>query len=220
MVSNKHPFWQALISAILIFGIGLLVGLYIENYRNQGVENNYIESEINILDSQILGTLGSKVEVPCDIRKESLINFADKIYLEANQMEDLDASSQLTTSLEVIHKKYDLLRIILLMETIDFKSSCNQSLNNLVYIYQYKDPSIKVKSDQVVFARKLNDIKQKYGSEIILIPFAGDLNLTSIDLFKGAYSINSYPVVIVNEKYIIQDVEELDKIESILQDNK
>ena len=87
---------------------------------------------------------------------------------------------------------------------------------HICYIYQYKEPNIALKSEQVTFSRVLEDLKNKYGNKILLIPIAGDLNLDSIDLAKSAYSVKSYPTVIVNEGKVITNIDELKEIDNLL----
>jgi len=216
MVNTKHAFWQALFSAILIFGVGLILGFYFENSRNQQVEKNLINSEVNVLDSQLMQQINENFDIGCTESKEKLIALADSIYSEAQLLEKYSSSSQLTDILEVLHKRYDILRLILWTQSIELKKKCGSDFNTVVYIYQYKDPSVKVKSEQITFSRFLEDLKVKYGQEIILIPIAGDLDLKSVDLVKNSYSIDSYPAIIVNEEQVIRSVDELKDIEKAL----
>jgi len=215
-MNPKNAFWQALFSAILIFGVGLVLGFNFENSRNQEVEKNLLNSEVNVLDSQLMSKINENFNIGCDASKEKLVKQADSIYSEAKLLEKYAASSQLTDVLELVHKRYDLLRLNLWSESIELKKRCNFDFNTIVYIYQYKDPSIETKSEQVTFSRVLEDLKIKYGNKFILIPIAGDLKLDSIDLMKEAFGIDRYPVIIINEKKVIEDVESLKEIENFL----
>ncbi len=216
MVSKKHVFWQALLSAILIFGLGLLLGIALENSRNNEVQNNLLNSDINVLDSQIMAQIPGNFKVDCETSAQQLTDFADSIYSEAKLLETYDSRSELTNTLEVIHRKYDLLRVILWTQSINMKKQCKSDFHTIVYIYQYQEPSILVKSEQLTFARFLEDLKGQYGNEIILIPIAGDLDLSSVELIKNSYGIDSYPAVIVDEKIVIKSIDDLDKIETSL----
>ena len=216
MVSKKHVFWQALLSAILIFGIGLLLGVALENSRNNEVQKNLLNSEINVLDSQVLAQIPGNFKVDCKSSTEQLTDFADSIYSEAKLLEQYDSSSELTDTLKIVHRKYDLLRVILWTQSINLKKQCKSDFHTVVYIYQYDEPDVIVRSEQITFGRFLEDLKQKYGNKIILIPVAGDLKLNSIDLVKNSYGIDSYPVIILDEKTVIRSVDDLDKIEGIL----
>lgn len=217
MVNPKHAFWQALVSAILIFGIGLLIGAFIEDSRSRDIEQTLINSEINSLDQQLIQQINNNFDIDCRIAEKNLVEFADNIYNEARLLEKYDSSSELTNTLKILHRKYDLLRTMLWIQSINLKKACNSEFHTLVYIYQYNNPAINTASTQTAFSRLLTDIKEKYGNEVILIPIAGDLNLTSLDLIKESYSISSYPVIILDERELINDIEELSKIESYLE---
>jgi len=190
MVNRKHVFWQALLSAVLIFGVGLLIGVAFEDARNKSVEEVLLRSEINVLDSQLSGDFLGNFGIGCEFSRGNIIGFADEIYFEAQKLEDYDDSSQLTSVLDVLHRKYDLLRVMLWMQSIELKKNCGDDFHTLVYIYQYKTEDLEVKSKQVVFSRLLEGMKEKYGNQIILIPIAGDLDLNSVELIKGEYRIN------------------------------
>ena len=51
--SQKNVFWEALVIALFIFGIGILIGIFIENSRAGEISEMYLESELNLLDIKI-----------------------------------------------------------------------------------------------------------------------------------------------------------------------
>ena len=217
VISNKHVFWQALLSAALIFGVGLLIGLWIENYRSQSVENTLLYSEINLLDAELLGEVGGIFSLDCESSRENVMLLADKVYNEARKLEKYDDSSQLTDVLEVLHRRYDLLRVVLWKESVSLRERCGDDFHTVVYIYQYKEPTIRLKSEQVTFSKFLEEQKEKYGNEIILIPIAGDLDLESVNAIKRNFNISSYPVVIADEKVALRSLDELIGMEKYLE---
>ncbi|MBS3071533.1 hypothetical protein J4408_00925 [Candidatus Pacearchaeota archaeon] len=219
MVSNKHVFWQALLSAILIFGVGIFLGIAFEEARNHSVENSLLVSEINVLDNQVAGQLGTDLSLSCDTIKNNIIKIADKIYDEARVLEEYDYASQLTTALETMHKRYDLLRVMLWTQSINYEKKCGDGFHIVVYLYQYKDPEPQIRSEQIVFSRILEGLKDKYGNDFVLIPIAGDLKLESVELIKEKYNLKSYPAVIIDGK-IIDSTAELSKIEEDLFSSK
>ena len=135
MVNSKHAFWQALVFTIIIFGIGVLMGFFLENSRSNAIENLIIESEIGILDEQITSQGLGKFEISCEETKKSVFIFADKIYQEALQLEKFDSSAKFTESLISLHKRYDLLRVLLWIEGIELKEKCGEKIHTLVYIF-------------------------------------------------------------------------------------
>ena len=65
-------------------------------------------------------------------------------------------------------------------------------------------------------SKKLSEIKTLEGSNVILIPMAGNLNLTSIEILKETYNISQLPVILVNEKIKIETMSELAKIQDYI----
>lgn len=213
MIDNKkNVFWQAFLSATLIFGVGILLGFSFEQNRNASVEKTLLLSEVNVLDSQMIYNIGKNTNLSCDIGIDKVIDFADEVYLEAKRLEDYEENSQFTDVLEILHKRYDLLRLILWQQAILLKERCGADYHTIVYFYQFKDPDLSVNSQQIAFSRVLAEIKGDLGQKAILIPIAGDLNLKSIEIVMGSYGINSYPSVIVDEVRMINDLEELKKL--------
>ena len=216
MVNKKHAFWQALVISIIIFIAGLLLGLWLEEARTNKMEKILAISEINLLDSQLIGKVNENFNLSCEISKKQLFQFADKIYEEAQLLEQYDASSQLIDLISVMHKRYDLLRVMLWSESIKIKKECHEEFHTAIYFFQYQNPPISIKSQQTAFSRFLMNMKEKHGNNLLLIPIAGDLNLTSIDMLKTNFKIKTLPAILVDEKTLISSIEELEKIESYL----
>lgn len=214
--SKKHVFWQALLLTVLFFILGLVFGVYLEQLRSENFNTAFYQSEISLYDSLAVTKLSEGGFVSCNDLKEANLEFADKIYTEARDLERFDEKSQLTESLRTIHRKYDLLRTILWMNTIDVNKKCGD-LSTIVYLYTYDAEDVNIKSEQAVWSRILGDLKEKRGNKIILIPIAADNNLTSLDFMAKKFGVQRYPAVIINEKNILYDVSSVSTIEKYLE---
>lgn len=240
MVSTKHTFWQALVFTIFIFGIGMVLGVFLENSRSNTIESNILKSEINLFDQQLRskileshlnqrsqiiqdGTIlisnqndgVGQFEIECETATQSTFSFADKIYSEVLQLEKYDSNSKFDADLKILHRRYDLLRTVLWLESIDLKKQCNGDFHTVVYFFEYASEEIPIKAKQASISRLLIDLKEKYGSQILLIPIAGNLDLESINLIKQKYGISKLPVLIIDEEKIIKNEASLDQIEAI-----
>ena len=218
--NQKHVFWQALLIAIFIFASGIALGFWLEESRIGKIAGLYAESELDLLDVKIQADILDLGEVNCKTAEINNLEFADKVYEEAKLLSKYDGSARLSDGIKLQHKKYDLLRTILWMNSIKIKKLCNSSFSNVVYIYQYNNPSIETSAEQGVVSRFLGDLKNKYGASIMLIPFAGDNNSTSITSLMRYYGVETLPSVIVDERLVIDSIEELDRIESYLNSRK
>lgn len=214
--SSKHAFWQALVFTVFIFLIGLLLGVFLENSRADKVEIDSINSELNLLDEQLRQEVIGQFSLSCEDRKNSAFRFADKIYGEALRLERYDSSSKFKDSLEVLHKRYDLLRVLLLNEGIRFKEECGDDFHTVVYLFDYGAEDIDIESRQDFFGRLLIDLKGDHQDDILLIPIAGNLDLESVDLIKERYGVEELPVIIIDEEKVVRDILTFEELEGIV----
>jgi len=213
--AQKFTFLEALFVAVLIFGIGILAGVWLESYRGSKIASLYSNAEISLLDMK---STESFIElVSCDKATPELINFADRIYNEAKLLEKYDGASRLSESLIATHRRYDLLRASLFLASLKTKERCNATYNIIAYFYDYLEPEIKVSSRQKVFSNYLLKLKKSRPEEdIILIPLAADNSLASVDILLKKYNITELPTILVDEKLKITSIEDLEKIKSII----
>jgi len=216
--SEKHVFWEALIITLVIFGAGIVAGILLENWRVGKVDYLYRQSEIVLLDLRALGELTSSVNLDCDESIEQNRVFADRIFKEAELLAKYEGAQNLKEDLDIEHKKYDVLRSILWKNSIELRKKCKADFHTVVYIYDYNEPTIDTKAKQGVFSRVLSDLKEEKGSEIVLIPLAGDNNLSSVGLMMGLYNVSEQelPVVLIDEKTKINEVASVEDFVDIL----
>jgi len=217
--SQKNVFWQALLLTIFIFSIGILLGFSLENWRTSQISSLYQQSELELLDIKIQSEIYLSYDIDCNTAISENINFADRIYNEAKVLQKYEDSNRLTDSITLQHKKYDLLRTQFWLNSIKIKEKCNASYQNIVYLYDYNNPSLEIKAKQQVFSNLLGEIKYDKKDEIMLIPIAGDNNLSSVNLLMEKYNIKqeNLPIVLIDEKIKIYDLETKEQIEKFLQ---
>lgn len=201
---TKHAFWQALVLAIMIFGSGLALGFFLESSRANYLEEILLNSELNVLDEQLRNKIINDVGIGCDIALESTYEFADKVYSEASKLERYDAASKFGGALKLLHKRYDLLRLMMWTEAIGLRKQCNGRFHTIVYLYEYDIDDIDKRAVQTSLGRVLVDFKEKHGKNVLLIPMAGNLGLDSIELVKKKYNANELPVVIIDEEIVLK----------------
>ncbi len=200
--NRKHVFWEALLIAILIFSIGLVFGVYLEQLRSSDSNSLFYQSEISLYDSLTLGRVMDNPSVSCDDLKKANINFADKVYSEAKLLGKFDGANKITQDIKLIHRKYDLLRTLQWIDLINLKKKCGD-INTVVYLYVYESNNIEQKAKQSVWSKVLQDLKQNQGDKIILLPIAADQNVTSLDYLISQYNITEFPAVVINEKMVV-----------------
>lgn len=212
---NKHVFWEALVIAIFIFGIGILLGITLENNRGEVIEELYIESELGLLDLRIQSEIFSLETLDCERAAKDNIKFGDMIFAEALTLQELEDSQTLTETLKQQHKKYDLLRTLFWVNSIKVKQRCEEQFHTVVYIYEYK-PDLTKKATQEVFSKYLSELKQEYGNKIVLIPIAGNMGLFSTQSLMEEYEITQLPVAIIDEQHKFYEINNLHQIEDLI----
>jgi len=215
-ISQKHVFWQALLITILIFGIGIVMGVLLENWRAGRIDTMFQKSEINLADVRLQSDIYAAGDFNCESAEQENIKFADRIFEEAKVLGRYEEASQLKTEeLALWHKKYDLLRTTLFLNSLKIKEKCNSTYSNVVYFYNYADPPIELRAKQNIFSRLLGELKKKKGDEILLIPIAGNNNVTAVNLILDKYDIQEedLPVILIDEKIKITEIQTVEEIE-------
>ncbi|MDO8517110.1 MAG: hypothetical protein Q7S33_03200 [Nanoarchaeota archaeon] len=216
--SQKNVFWQALILAVFVFSIGILLGFSLENWRSSQINALYQQSELDLLDIKIQTEIYSSSNINCDKAIENNVNFANKIYEQAKLLQKYEDSNKLTDNIILQHKKYDLLRTLFWVNSIIIKQKCNATYHNIVYLYDYNNPSLEIKAKQQVISKLLTEIKFDKGDKVMLIPIAGDNDINSVDLLMDKYNIQKQelPIILIDEKIKISDLETKEQLEKYL----
>ncbi len=215
VASSKHAFWQALIVAVAVFGVGIVAGFFLESYRADAVKLTLLDSEIRVLDEQLRQRALEQQNASCALAEQSLLDFADRIYLEARELESYDSASKFSKSFDILHRRYDLLRTLLWQDSIQLRERCALSFHTLVYLYEYDPEDIEMRARQSYYSRMLIEIKERYGGDILLIPIATNMDLSSVDALLTTYNISESPAIFIDDRYAVTTIitrEELERI--------
>ncbi|GAH43456.1 unnamed protein product [marine sediment metagenome] len=213
--NKKRVFWEALLLTLIIFILGMLIGASFERGKLDEIEQYYTKSEILFMD---LFALNERIDSDdtCEVLMDSNIQLADNIYEEAFLLEKYEAAGKITEGLKLAHRKYDMLRTYLWMNTIDISEKCKGEFNSVVYLYEYNTDDLAVKATQNVWARVLFDLKQEKGNTIILIPIAVNSDLVSLDALLKDFEISRYPVVIIDEEHVVEEISSVEDLKIYL----
>lgn len=215
--SEKHIFWEALIITIAIFGAGIVAGILLENYRSSKIDYLYKQSEITLLDIKALGEITSSLNLDCEESIEQNRIFADRIFKEAETLARYEGAQNLKEDLDIEHKKYDILRALLWKNSIELRKKCKADFHTVVYLYKYNQPTMDTKAKQGVFSRILSQLKEEKGNQIVLIPLAGDNNLSSVTLMMNTYNLSEkeLPIVLIDEKIKVKEITSVEDISNL-----
>ncbi|MEK6820138.1 MAG: hypothetical protein AABX71_00315 [Nanoarchaeota archaeon] len=214
--SQKHIFWQALLLALIMFNIGIFLGYSLEANRAERINKLYIESDIELLDIKIQDDAFYVTDINCEKAVEENIKFADRVYEEALLLKKYEDANRINQALTLQHKKYDLLRTYFWLNSIKLKEKCKADYHNVVYFYQYNEPSLDIEAKQRALSTILEVLKQRQGNRIMLIPIAGDMDLSSINLLLDSYGVNELPTIFIDENIKITDIVSVEELEKFL----
>lgn len=213
MVNSKNAFWQALLVSIFIFVAGLVLGFYVEVSNTNKSDFLIRNAEVDLLDQQMkIEFLSSNSNLNCEIAKDNLFEFADQLYADAVEFEQADVQLTLKER-EVLHKRYDLLRLSLWSESLSLRAKCGDNFHTLLYTFDYASEDIDVRAQQQVFSLILMDLKYKYPDQILLLPVASNLNIGSVDVVKENYNITKSPSILVDENIVLDELVSFDELE-------
>jgi len=217
--SSKNAFWEALVMAVFVFSFGILLGFLLENSRTSKISDMYEQSNLDLLDVRIQNDIFSLSDVDCGILALENTRFADRIYGEAKLLDKYEISNKVSDSIALQHKKYDLMRALLWVNSIKLREKCNSSVHDVVYLYDYNNPSLEAKAKQNVFSKMLGEVKSDVGGNVVLIPLSGDNGIFSVSLLMNLYGVSEQdlPVILIDEKVKITGVVGKDEILKYLQ---
>jgi len=214
--SKKRVFWEALLLTFVVFILGILIGVAFESSKVSEVNNYYVMSEISLMEVFALNSMIDSNLVSCDILAKSNLDFANRIYSEAILLEKYEDSGKISEGIKLAHKKYDILRTFLWVNSIKTLERCKNNYSDVIYLYEYFPEDLTQKAEQNVWSKVLYDLKSEKGDKILLIPIAVDAGLISLYSLIEKFNITDYPVVIIKEKYLIYDLSSVDDLNEYL----
>ncbi len=215
--TTKHIFWEALLVTIVVFICGMLIGAAFEGNRLDTIEDYYTVSEISMMDILALNNLLQTNDISCESLVLANSDFADRIYEEARLLEKYEKAGKISNDLKLAHKKYDLMRTFLWINSIKTFEKCREGYNVVVYLYEYETEDLTQKAVQNVWGKVLFDLKQEMGSSIVLIPIAVDTDLASLNTLLRDFEISQYPLVIINNKEMIKEISSVEDLKTYLE---
>jgi hypothetical protein len=213
---QKYIFLQALIITLVVFNIGIFLGYKLESSRINKINEWYLESEMELLDQRIQTDSFDVVGLDCNVMVEENIKFADNIFEKALVIDKYEKASRINQNIISLHKKYDLLRTLLWINSIKIKERCDSDYHNIVYFYKFNDLSMEQKAKQRFFSNLLSQVKQEKGKEVLLIPIAADNDISSVNLLLDKYEIQELPTILIDEEIKLTDVTDMEDIEKFL----
>jgi len=217
MADKMNAYYKAGILTIIVFLLGAVFGIWLDNYRLSSIRETISQIDVNWNDARLLnvyfGMLGKNY---CNLALEENLLYNDKIYKEGLEIEKAAEANRFTPELEQEERRYTLLQTQFWFNSQELKDKCNFTYNNVVHLYKQEDLTVGSDMDNKLQSSILMDLKEKCGNKIMLIPLAANLNLTIIDTITKQFNITTYPAIIVDEKTVFQGLTSLDSLEEVV----
>ena len=214
-MNKKWVFFQAFLLTLVFFIVGLYSGILLEEGRFEEVNEYYIQSEVSLVDIMALDNLVDSNLVSCEDLFQANKDLLDRVYSEARALELYEESGKVTDNLKTFHRKYDVLRTYLWINSLKIEESCNLNFSRIVYLYKSEEEDLTKKAEQNVWSKLLFEVKREK-ENLLLIPIALDSELISLDSMLEQYNITDSPVVIVNEERIFYEIPNKQEILNLL----
>lgn len=196
---------KAVIPTLLLFLIGMMFGIWLDNFRVTTAKKGISESEIDWNDAQLFNAYFRSIGVGlCNSALEQNLAYNEKIYEHGLQVEKVLKNNVFTPEVLQEWKKYNLLQVQFWLNSVELKKECVFDYHTVVHLDRLHPKSTVEEVGSRIQIQILLDLKNKCGNKIMLIPLDADLNLISIDAIVNQYSIQQFPAIVVDENIVLQ----------------
>lgn len=202
----KDVFWKAFVLTLVIFVIGVFVGMWIDNSRVEEVREEYKGMEISSNDARMQSLyyrIFRNSSNFCEPAIQENLRFSDRVYAEGLRIDEYEKINKLAPSLIMDKRRYVLLKLQFWFNCIELKRDCNASYSNVVYFYSHYNTTMQENVQSVA----LMELKNKCGSSMMLIPLPVDLDIATIDIIKGQYNITVTPTILIDEEVKLEGLQ-------------
>ena len=214
----KRVYIQAGILSLLVFFIGIMLGIWIDNYRLGSIRSALSEADINSYDARLLNSyLQNFGEEYCNVALEQNLAYNDKIYEEGRKIEDKINANIFTPEVEQEWRRYTLLQTQFWLNSVELKEKCGFDYHTVVHLFRQKNITRTEEINNKVQASVLLDLKDQCGNNIMLIPSTVDTNLIVVNAITKQFDVSEYPAVIIDESFVFQGLTTSDKLNELLQ---
>lgn len=196
--------------------VGFFFGMWFDNIRAQEIKEELSDIDIMWNDARLQSIyyeIFPNGEL-CDSALKGNLEFNKKIYEEGQKIDRYEKINRFAPNLITQKKRYALLQMQFWFNSIKLRERCDYNYSTVVYLYSHYNQDLS--RVQKVEGTLLYQLKEKYGSKMMLIPLPGDLGIVSVDVIKSKYNITKFPAVVINEKYVFEGLVNKTQVEGVL----
>lgn len=198
---SKQRYITAGIITILIFALGLLLGMVVDYERVQALEERYYENELDYRSLQLQFSFLNFAEHnknACNAFEVAIKNSVSELSDSLEKVETYkENSGTQRESFELIQRRYILDNIRYWMVVEEAKEVCD--INRLSVLYFYSGKNCPSCPDQGVI---LTFFKKKYGDSLLVFPIDVDNAIKEpvLEVIMGRFNITSMPSLVIDSE--------------------
>lgn len=195
---SKNKYLLSFLITLVVFTLGLLLGLVVDSKRVQMMELRDEEQTVDFnslqLQYQFVDLFGE--EKNCDALKKTFEESIKNLESARNKVEGYAKDSSINKEeFNLLKRGYVLAQIRFWFLTKKTKDVCDLEYSTIFYFYT--DDCSKCSSQAYV----LTYLKNKMGINLLNFAFDADFEEEPlVGIFKEAYDINEYPTLVINGK--------------------
>lgn len=194
---SKNRYLLAFMITLVVFILGLLLGLVIESKRTSYLNEKYQKHSLDFQSSQLQFTylLTLKDKSSCDLVYQGLDQALNELGKTEEKLIEYQFDNKISeTEFELLRRQYILEELRYSFLSKNVKDYCDLDFIRLIFFYTKKCPDCDKQA--VVLDYFKNLFKQK----LLIFPVDESLEEPLIRLIKTQYNITSYPTLIIDEK--------------------
>jgi thiol-disulfide isomerase/thioredoxin len=211
---SKSKYIMAGVLTLLIFSLGLSLGLVLEEQRYNKAERITQEQEVSYLSLQLQYIFLNTFEAQenCAVLSTTLQDSIDDLSGSLSKIIDYEKDNKINEEeYELIRRRYTLdnLRYWLLADQA--KESCNFNTVSILYFYSDECPSCPIQGTILTYFKKLLE------EQLLVFPINLDLkdDEPMIEAVMSVYNITKYPTIVIEgNKY--EGVIKKDELQEII----
>lgn len=190
---------KAFIISFVIFSIGLLTGLYIEQFFLDDFSSQVsdMESLVRDIELEMLYFQDSGQNRSCTFLNEIVSKTNSNLDEMSNEITSYSESNILFTKSKIKSLKqmytYLLIKDWLLQERIE--SECGSERLSILYFYSVEDCDTCILQGNI-----LTLLKESFGESVMVFPLDINTEVGMVDILRKSYNVEETPSIVIGDK--------------------
>jgi hypothetical protein len=188
------------VATALIFFSGAAIGFYVSSTVSNPIISQIDSANDNMLNMQLLLNSESNPELFCSMYNGLYPKFDSETWAIGERLEYLEMNKKaFDPSIKFKYYQLEYRDMLMAKKAVEI---CNESIENIIYIYSNKEGECPKCNEQGKELWYLRNAYQNSSDKIRIYSFDGSSANDSmiVDMLRQAYGFTSYPTIIVNDR--------------------